>query len=285
MGMTTSLNWARKGNRFTVLSAVVVCCAAAMLLICNTPAMAEIILQDDFESPSDTESLTGRTAATGQTWGNFTHFTPSPNRGTFNFRGGYETGNGSYGVGGGGNKGNTILLGRTLTTEKVRLGIDLTVQPNVQPKWPQIWFAGDNNKGFSFNWDANKAGVSTISFEHSGTMKNNGAFNNQSFDTGMDPGAGQLHVDLDMDLSAKTLNVSWNEIGGDASGSAFYGTYSSDAGSFVNPNRLSIFMNDGGGGTHGFDNIVIEIIPEPTTLVLLGLGTLVLGVRRRGTRR
>jgi hypothetical protein len=283
--MRKSTNFNGTRVRLTVLSIVVACCTAAMLLICNAPAMAEIILQDDFESPSDTESLTGRTTSTGQTWGDFNHYDPAPFGGTFTFRGGYETGSGSHGVGGGGRKGNSILLGRTLTTEKVRLGIDLTVQPNAQPKWPQIWFAGENNKGISFNWDANKNGVSSLNFEHSGTMKNNGAFSNQQFDTGMAPEGGQLHVDLDIDLGAKTLNVSWNEIGGNASGSEFYGTYSSDAGTYVNPNRLSIFVNDHGGGTHGFDNIVIEIIPEPTALVLLGLGTLVLGVRRRGTRR
>ena len=269
-----------------VLSTVVACCTAAMLLICNAPVMAQVILQDDFENPSDTESLTGRTTSTGQTWGKFNHYDPAPYGGTFNFRGAYGTESSSNGVGGGGRKGNSISLGRTLTTEKVYLGIDLTVQPNDQPRWPQIWFAGDNNKGISFRWDADNAGVSELCFEHSGTMKPpSGTFNNQCFDTGMDPGAGQLHVDLTLDLTAKTLDVAWNEIGGAASGNVFYGTYQSTAANYVEPNRLSIFVNDHGGGTHGFDNVVVGIVPEPTSLVLLGLGTLMLGVRRRGTRR
>ena len=243
------------GRGRSVRLIIVACCSVVVLLTCSAPVMAQTtVLSDDFDQVTTNPTpgtLTGREAPTGQTWVDFDHWAAGSS-----FRFGPTFGTVDNGAGGGDNQGNSIPLGTTLTTGTVHLGLDFVVNDN---RIPQIWFVNDaTRRGFSYQWEAYGPG-SPIKFEFAGDIKNpDGGFVNQSVPTGMTPGSGALHVDLDIDLDANTLDVRWNDVNGPTSGSQSIGTWS-EAAVLVEPNRLHLYQNEQCCGSNGYDNVLVDI--------------------------
>jgi hypothetical protein len=257
------------GGHRSVLSFIIACCSMMALLTCGELVMAQTtILSDDFDeiiwNPTP-GTLTGREAPTGQTWVDFDHWAAGSS-----LKFGPTFGTVDNGAGGGDDQGNSIPLGTTLTTGTVHLGLDFVVNDR---RIPQIWFVNDvTRRGFSYQWDAYATG-SPIKFEFANNIKNpDGGFVNQSVSTGMAPGAGALHVDLDIDLDANTLDVRWNDVNGPTSGSKTIGTWREDE-VVVEPNRLHLYQNTQCCGSNGYDNVLVDIdgvVVPPTEFTWVG---------------
>ena len=92
-----------------------------------------------------------------------------------------------------------------------------------------------------------------------------------------------MRVRLDLDLDAKTMSYSWLAVNDPTNlskqGSSGPHTYSVT----YEPDTLHMYWN-ASGGTGLYDNVVIGVVPEPTSFVLLSFGTLALACFRRRRR-
>lgn len=243
---------------------------AAMLIA--APASATVILSDNFND-STVGNLTGQTADTGQTWATF-------NLGGWTMDAALYVAD-SLGVGGTNGAGystsstmfigNQISLASALTSGPIRLEMDVSQTSGAQTGI-QYWLS-DTTSGMnaSLQWVHRTAygDSSMICFEGLGQT-----------DSLHDIPLlfGTLHTTLDINLTTKTIEYSWYDLDDPTDpttkGSVDLGTYTDT----FNPNRLhaTVCRENNGSSlfTGGYDNIMLTVIPEPSTLVLLATGLL-----------
>ena len=229
------------------------------------PIPSATIFADDFNA-STAGALTGQAAQTGQVYGAFSFFDsgsgPYPSLDV-------STSFGHGGTQGAGNTvsaGNSVGLGATLSTGIYRLSTDLVVDNSGSS--PQFWLTDS----------ANNVQVSLLIINDRVGFEASPAFGLTQYnlsDAFTLPTT--VHLDLDIDLDAKSIALSWQDLNNLANnGTVNIGSYSNA----YAPDLLHLWLN-GGGGARGYNSISLTAVPEPSGFALFTLGAIGVAVLKR----
>ena len=273
-----------------VIGTSVAVMALAVVMSAAVPALAsnKLIFEDNFTGGTDGDALTGRVAPTGQTWIAGEAWLPGGSMITGYVGNPYDTccGAGNFGTTPNAWYGNNVNLGTSLAG-RYRFEIDMNrgyplgsggaTYNNTLGLY--LREGGSGGANISVGWGNHSA--SNLTLEAGG-----GVTMGTVPDSSPNFWAGILHLVMDLDLTGKTVEVSWSPdpaiastINGPTSGTtgpiAFTGSF--------NPSQVALYLQTTASASvrDGFDNLrLVQIVPEPGSLSLLGIAGL-LGLRHR----
>ena len=223
------------------------------------------IFNSTFNSGVEGASLTGHAADSGQVWADSPKGEVNDHRGKGPLETGAAYGQSSMGAGATkeGNfwQGNSVALGQVITDDIMTLSFDLkrerTSGHNGSAEL-NVALMGNREMALIWNGGSLKVGGSVIGLDGGAWQK--------SLDMGIS--TGDVAVELVLDMDTQTGTLSYDQYGAANSGSVDLDAITSadlqfDA-IYVTLRTMDEVM--------GYDNIALDVVPEPSTLVMLLLG-------------
>ena len=254
--------------------------AVAIGLMIASSATAVVYFDENFDSYADGSILRGQVGPNGQTWREFDLWNGAFNDMEVNTTAG-QGGTLGAGPSAGGENAVAIDIGQELSSGILQIDFDLHIGSNRQ-SGPQWWLKdaeSGNNISLAMDWiDNANGGLDPQSGFHAADSGTNPP--NLLWDTEITAATQNVNGSYTVDLDNKTVRYMLTSLEEGSVADSGIVNYEED----YSPEQIHLYLGAiSSSNSRGYDNIVISVIPEPTSLLLIFAGLCCLGAswRRR----
>ena len=252
----------------------------SVALMLSMSASAGVVWSENFDSYADGSILRGQVGPNGQTWREFDLWNGAFQDMQVNTTAG-QGGTLGAGPSAGGENAVAIDLGQELSSGILQIEFDLYIGTGRQ-SGPQWWLKdaeSGNNISLALDWmDNATGGMDPQSGFHTADSGTNPP--NLLWDTEITAATQNMHGSYTVDLDNKTVRYMMTSVEEGSVADSGVVNYEED----YSPEQIQLYLGAmSSSNSRGYDNIVISVIPEPTSLLLIFAGLCCLGAswRRR----